>query len=536
VLRLARPFDYDRDFSEISDEDDEDDDDKIPGFLRPLRADIRFITIEYGLWDQDWWLPRLIAFEGEAQVGRLFAVPLKLERSYEEYAVEALGPGVSIPELVALPADSVCADEDEDDEDDEDGRGREVSVSVGTGGASVEHRTWHRCECADDRCQVVIVRAAVDSAGLVNSEYLPASIFDEGDTFITRREMEDLLDRVESGRRPPWQLAPITWRAGLQGLDLYRYNRIEGLSVGAAAELDLGRAAIEGTVRVGVADLAPNFELAAHRGGARSQHRVAAYRRLEAVGPGSRRFGIGSSLSALLFGRDDGDYYRAWGAELKREPAGGPEGLSWRIFGELQRGAAQHTDFSLASSFGETSFRPNIQADDADQVGLEIQVRGGRGTDPTGWRGGVAAGLLGSTGSYHFARPTLRLSGAAPLPAGLLGGLELNGGAIVGHAPLQSLFFLGGGSTVRGYGGNSAQGETYWTARAEVATSKPGARIVAFSDAGWAGEADAATLDPLLLSAGAGVSFLDGLLRIDLARTLRQDSDWRLELQVDAGL
>jgi hypothetical protein len=531
VLRMARPFDYDRDFSRRPDADD--DDDELPGFLRPLRADLRFVTIEYGLWDQQWWLPRLIAFEGEAEVGRLLRVPLTMERSYAEYDIVALPPGAPLPPPEAMSADSVCKGIEGDEHD------HEVRVEVGSEGADVEHRDRRSCQCTDDRCRIIVVSAAVDSTELVHSEYLPPSIFDEGDSFMTDREMDELLERVEGIRRPPWQLAPVTWRAGLSGLDLMRYNRIEGLSVAATGNLDLGRALVEGTVRVGVADLAPNFELAASRGSAVSRQRVGVYRRLDAVGPAPRSLGLGSSLTALLFGRDDGDYYRSWGAELVREPAGGSDGLSWRAFAELQRGAEKKTDFSLPNAFGDAAFRPNIVAHEADQAGLEVRLRGSRGRDPTGWRGAATVAMLASAGSYTFVQPMLTLAGAAPLPGGFMGGLEVNGGTTFADAPLQSWYFLGGGSTVRGYGGNAAHGEAFWTARAEVATSGPGARIVLFSDAGWAGETDAVSADPTLLSVGAGLSILDGLLRLDVAHPLRSvpgGDDWRLELQVDAGL
>jgi hypothetical protein len=532
VMRLARAFDYDRDYADTPRADD-DDDDEVPGILRPLRADIRFVTIEYGLWDQQWWLPRLMAFEGDAQVGRLFGIPLKMERTYSDYEVEALAPGEPVPEIAGLPADSVCPrDEDENDDDPE----HTVTVSAGSGGADVDHEHRHSCDCRDGFCRVVITTAAVDSVELVHSDLLPESIFDEGDAFITDREMRDILERVESGRRPPWRVSGIDWRTGFRGLDLVRYNRIEGLSLGAGANLDLGRAVVDGTVRVGVADLAPNFELAATRSGAVSRYRLGAYRSLEAVGPARRHMGIGGSLSALLLGRDDGDYYRAWGLELEREPVSSDRGVSWRVFGELQREARKKTDFHLAGKPGETTFRPNIVADPADQVGVDLRLHAGRGADPTGWRGRASAGLLASTGSYSFTQPMLTLAGAAPLPQGLLGSLEVNAGTTVGDAPLQSLFFLGGASTVRGYGGDAARGETFWTGRAEVGTVKPGVRLIAFSDLGWAGEQEAISIDPLLLSVGGGVSFLDGLLRIDLARPLRGGSGWRMEMQVDAGL
>lgn len=546
VLRMARPFDYHRDAANIPDDDDghehddgeEDDDDDIPGIFRPIRADLRFMTIEYGLWDQQWWLPRLIAFEGEAEVGRMLGVPIRAERTYGEYEVRATAPGEPVPDLPPMAADSVCRGlGDDDDADEGENANVAVSGSIGTGG--VDYNFDRSCHCANGRCQVVVTRMAVDSTELITSEYLPPSIFAEETGFITEREMEELLATVEGIARPPWQLAPITWRTGLQGLDLVRYNRVEGLSLGAAANLELGKATIDATVRMGVADLAPNFEVAAWRESAFSRERVGLYRRLDAVGPAPVSLGLGGSLTALLFGRDDGDYYRAWGAEVAREPAGGGDGFAWRLFGELQRPAAKHTDFSLAHSFGGGDFRPNIEAQQADQVGLALAMRGSRGSNPVGWRGSAEARLLGSTGTFSFAQPRLTLGGAAPLPMNLLGSLEVSGGGTLGEAPLQSWYFLGGGRTVRGYDGNAARGESFWTARGELATSGPGARIVLFSDAGWAGEAETVSADPLLLSVGAGVSFLDGLVRVDVARPLREvpgSGDWRVELQVDAGL
>lgn len=560
TLRLARPFDYERDFESVREEEGEDEEEELPGFLRPLRADIRYVSIEYGLWEQQWWLPRLVAFEGEAEVGRLLSVPLRMERVYDSYRVAAFPQGAPLPELPELPPDSVCGDGNEEDEDggeetgvgegdaegnrgseggDSAGRRTEVRIAVGDDEAAVDESRSVGCECSGDRCQVVVTRAVVDSAELINSDFLPHSIHADGNVLLSDREMEDLLARVEEIPRAPWQLAPITWRTGLQGFDLVRYNRVEGLSLGAAANLALGGASVDGTLRVGVADLTPAFELAVARNTVFSIQRIGAYGRLDAVGPGQGMMGLGSSLTALLFGRDDADYYRAWGVEVSREPARSEDGLSWRAFAELQRSAEKHTDFSFANALGEAEFRPNIEADRAEQVGVRVALAGSRGADPTSWRGAVTGAVLGSTGTFSFVQPRVMLRGAAPLPFDLLSSLELNGATSFGEVPRQSLYYLGGGRTVRGYEGNSARGETYWTARAEIATAAPGARVVLFSDAGWAGPREELTADPLLLSAGAGISFLDGILRFDIARALRElpgGEGWRVELQVDAGL
>lgn len=538
VLRLARAFDYERDHDP---DPDEDDGGNLPRLLRPLRADLRYVTIEYGLWDQQWWLPRLVALDGEAEVGRLLAVPMRMERRYDSYDIVALPPGETLPEAALLPPDSVCgAPEMGDGEVEGDAPSRprrRISVTIGDDSTGTGERVG--CECTRGRCQVVVTRAAVDSVELVQSDLLPGSAYSEGPALLSQREMEELLEQVASIRAAPWHPGPVVWRTGLQGLDLVRYNRVEGLSVGVAAELDLGPAAVEAVGRIGVADLSPNAEVSGRRESPFSVQRITGYRRLAAAGPVPGFPGFSSTLSAFLFGRDDAEYFRTWGLELSRQPRGFEDGLSWRLFGEFQRGAEHNTDVSLPNLLGDHTFRPNIEAVSAEQFGLDVGVRASRGANPVGWRGTAGASLLASAGTFGFVQPRLTLSGAAPLPFGLLGALNLTGGTTAGDAPPQSLFYLGGGRTVRGYAGNAARGNTFWTARGEVGTDTPIARIVVFSDAGWAGTRDDISADPLLLSAGMGFSFLDGLVRLDVARALRQterDEGWRVELQMDAGL
>src|SRR5690606_25058577 len=62
------------------------------------------------------------------------------------------------------------------------------------------------------------------------------------------------------------------------------------------------------------------------------------------------------------------------------------------------------------------------------------------------------------------------------------------------------------------------------------------ARIVSFGDAGWAGTRDDFDVDPLLVSAGAGVTLLAGLLRARLAPPVRGGSGWSLRLHLDPPL
>jgi hypothetical protein len=122
--------------------------------------------------------------------------------------------------------------------------------------------------------------------------------------------------------------------------------------------------------RLGTADLQPNGELGLVRSDGRRTMGVNVFRRLEAANDWGAPLTFGPSLSAFLFGRDEGFYYRTAGAELVGT-LGSREGVRWRLFGERHSTADVETKRSLAGS----KFRPNITATAGDVVGLgTIQV------------------------------------------------------------------------------------------------------------------------------------------------------------------
>jgi len=69
--------------------------------LKPIRAEVRYITIEYALWDGRWWLPRLLAMDGVATMGSFIEAPLKFERTYTDYKVEGDSGAPTIRAAVA---------------------------------------------------------------------------------------------------------------------------------------------------------------------------------------------------------------------------------------------------------------------------------------------------------------------------------------------------------------------------------------------------------------------------------------------------
>jgi len=506
VVRPARPWDIDLD----GDEDSSD----VPGIVKPIRAEIRYMTIEYGLWDLRWWMPRILAFEGFAEVGALGGVGsvLRYERTYSEYSVTGDARGSEPAEAAAVLTE--CPKRDRNDPD------RLV------------------CRCSGGRCHQFAVRLPADTASLVDSEYLPPSIYVDGNSLITDAEMRELREMLERMQPPVWSLVRPTVRWSVANQDLLRYNRVEGLSVGARADVDFGAIAADGTLRVGVADFEPDVQLGVARQTVRGRYRVAGYHRLAAVDVAQRPFGLGNSLSALFLGRDEGDFFRATGAELAgTPPRTEQQWYRWRVFAEQQRQVVKNTDFSVPHLFdGARDFRPNLPAERADQFGAALDFALHRGLDPAGLRWAADLFVEGAAGTFGYVRPSLALSASAPLPGRFVGALEVAGGTSFGDLPAQSAWYLGGSGSVRGYAPLTAGGTAFWRTRAEVSNQLPGARWVLFSDAGWAGARDDVRFDPLLVSAGAGASFLDGLVRFDLARSLRGERQWRAELYLNGAL
>jgi hypothetical protein len=570
VFRLARAFDLQLD-RQFFDADSQEDLDEIPWAVRPLimpiRADLRFLTVEYALWEGRWWMPRLTAVDAVADVGSLGSFPVRFERAYSDFRVTGAAPSDM---LAAVPADPVLthcprpprpprrgsrrdgaaaeADTLAADTDTTPGR----SVAIGTHGVHVtdgsrveavvdedeEARTTRVCRCSSGQCRYWDVQMPRDTERLIASEHLPPSIYAGGETLISGDEFDELVERLRVLAPTGWAVSRPTFAWSAVEGDLLRYNRVEGLSLGARGMVELGALSADATLRLGVPEFEPRGELGASREGLQHRLRLAGYHRLGAVDPLQRPLGLGNSLSALLLGRDEGDYFGATGVELTGSPARSRmQRYEWRLFAEQQREVGKETDFSLPHLFDrDRAFRPNLAAERADQVGASVLLRLDRGMNPTGFRWATQLFTEGSAGTFRFVRPSLALSASTPLPARLLGAVEVAGGTSWGELPAQSGWYLGGSGSVRGYAPLSAGGNAFWRARAEVSNPLPAVRWVLFSDAGWAGPRDDVRIDPLLLSAGAGVSLLDGLIRFDVARALRGERQWRAELYLDGTL
>lgn len=527
IFRIARPWELG-----IDGADEDEDHDDVPGFLRPIRADVSYVTIEYALWDLQWWLPRLIAAEGWFQAGSMLRMPLRYERRYGEY--EVVGDP-SAPQVTDIEEARPCRPP------------MRLTINIGSGGArdtaSVDTLRNPVPETAEDSAALAcerryVVSVPTDTANLIANEYLPGSIYERGETLVSQSELETLKQRVEDLAEAPWQAPRPSLSWGLGGAGLVRYNRVEALSLGAKGALDFGRLTADATARIATGDWQPSLEVGINRETPNRNVRVAAYRRLDNIDRESGGLGTGNSLNAVLFGRDDGDYFRATGGELLVSPSPvGPRWYDLRLYAEQQRAVDVETDFSVRHLFNdEHVFRANLQAARAEQFGGELTLRIWRGYDPDGFRWGGHIGARGETGDFGYARFRAGLETTFPLPFGAVAALGGAAGTSTGDVPTQGLWLLGGPATLRGYDGAAALGEAFWRGRAEIARGIPAARIALFSDVGWAGARSSFEQGRPLVSAGVGLSFLDGIVRADLARALRGKTGWRFDLYINGTI
>jgi hypothetical protein len=507
-FKPARPFDLDLDEPEDASE--------VPGFLKPIQAEIDYITVDYSLHEFQWWLPRRFGFEGEVRVGRIMEVPLAFEWNVGQYIVNEAES--SIPTTGELPPGWTRTER----------RGREDG----------------------DTYYVTILVPPADS--LRQSEALfPADLgttpvaFSDDELREIRKELEALLP---SPAGPQFRL--------LYGLreGMTRYNRIEALSTGLGVEADLSaRTTVGASARLGF-DLEPNGELWVRRGSVADGAWAGAYRRLDYVNRREDPFTLSASALSLAFGYDEAQFYRSLGAEAGLRRRGRATRRHLRLFAERQSEAEKTSDFYFTGIITGEDMRGNIAAQGLDVLGAEMGLDWQSGLDPMGL---IASGSLRFEGGYGWWDETpacpedvecfldesddlfnyQRLWGTAavthPLFLGLAGALEVGAGTVWGEVPVQREFYLGGYSNLRGFHSGDIFGTAAWFTRLEVANDLPAARFSLFADAGWAGDRSSWVFDDPFVDVGVGGSLLDGIFRFDVARAVRRGSDWRIHFYLD---
>jgi hypothetical protein len=520
VYRMAEPMNV---MSVAKEEDGEDPQDSIPVWVKPMilpmTGDVDVMTVDYGLYAGRFWLPRMQTVDGKARAG-MFRFPFQLQQRFDYATVNG---DLELPRIEFAAIDTAHG------VDARKARRLERKNACSNGQQYRETR-----QTRTDDSIPMIVRVPCDSTVLATSPTLPPSIYDTPDTLFGNADVDALIADALSLNR---QAGGMGWnRLTLQyGLPMSRYNRIEGFSTGIRADEDLGRGySGHASFQLGT-DLSPNAELGVARSNGRETYSLNVYRRLNSANDWERApFSLSTSLSTLLFGHDDGVYFRSWGAEIVHDEDGGLVD-SGRLFAEQEFDARVTSRFSLVGKLSGGYFPDNISVRRGTVVGMSVRKRGSIGENPAGFRAFSDIRLEGATGTFDYSRAMGDVTIMHPLKGDFTGALTLSAGTSGGTVPSQRLWYLGGTSTIRGQDVGVRVGDSYWLTRVELGLGGTFVRPVIFGDLGWAGDRHDWNSGVLPASgAGVGASFMDGLVRLDLAKGIRPSGGVRASLYLDA--
>lgn len=539
VMRFSAPMDI----WETVEAEDPGARDEMPrvvrGMLTPMKAEITAVTIEYGLFEQRYWLPRTQGAEGYARVS-FMRVPFRIEQRYRYESVNGFDDLPPIADPPAAPRASEIRDSLRAQGFDSAQVRDSMRVFYARRDSIRRAERAERCatvgsytvyERRGDGQLVMAIEVPCDIRALATSSELPPSIYDPGDELFGAAQRDELMKMLDFGLQPSWapQKPLVEY-----GLAYTRYNRVEGFGTGARVSTMLGKGYnVALDARASGGDLQLNGGLSLSRSNGRTQYRAGVFRRLDVSSDFGDPLSFGASIPNLLYARDEGFYHRSWGAELARErvPRGG---LEWRLFAEQQWNARVDSRWSLFGGANDDRFLGNVVADTGWFYGAGLRWRGSRGLDPRGLRMSADLRLEGATGRMDYGRAfleTIVSRGLGPVTASVTAAA----GTSEGELPAQRQFFLGGLQSVRGQTAGTAVGEAFWLGRVELGSNNVAVRPVLFGDFGWAGPRDGwSAIGRPMSGVGVGASFLDGMVRIDLARGLHPRWQTRLDLYLEA--
>jgi hypothetical protein len=507
------------------------------GIAPTFKNEITEIVVEYSLHETKFWLPRSRTMRGFAQIA--FArVPVSID---ETFTYSNVNSGAAIPDIALNYVENVYVAPP----DSLKGAALEKWRDSGRVARMKRESTFKdslaKAPCAGNETRTLGSRRPFSNLPVAmvfpcNLERLEASdslsgaIFDANSSAFSGTDRDALIAHALSlAAQPPVRLFGVVPPSFEYGLSQSRYNRVEGFSTGISMEQQLGGGYIASALgRYGFADHHFGGELSLARTNLRQTVTLTGYNRLRSANDWGEPLSFRSSVPALLFGRDEGFYFRASGAELTWNTARGID-LDWRLFAERQSTARQRTNFSVGGDFG-----PNIEAANGTSAGGGVRYTHMFGEDPRGLRAFSDVRLEAAGGDSAYGRAAIDLTFARPILRTVVGSFTVAGGSSVGGLPMQRHWFLGGTQTIRGQAPDTAQsGNAFWFTRTEIGKDYRTHRISVFGDLGWVGDrAKASEIGRPMSGVGLGLSVLDGTFRLDFARGLYPRKQFRVDLSL----
>ncbi len=509
-----------------------DHDDNLAQRILRVSADL-----EYGLYDERYWLPYRQAVSLEVQLPwfKNLVVPVNFITTFSGVRVNENRPIV----FAEIPADSDTTSHNRGRRSEQRRRcSREegVTIAAAAGGAGGARGATHEEE--DQNCVIqgrwtggrYEVDLPADSVLLGYQGWSDSLRFDLSPADAERLSdlRSDVLNTLE---QLPDSLTgrPRLHLAFDQLTDIVRYNRAEGLSLGAGYEWRLGVPFVYllAKARYAFTDARLQASLTVRRDAPGSRLELSAFREMRDADPLAPGLGFGNSMSALWLARDDGDYVFVQGVEGRyQRPLGQTADLELSLRGAEESAPQKLARAGLNAAFGGSgTFPSNGPVLPGRYLVALAGVSGGE--RPFSWR----AAVEGTAGDRRHVRGWVTATGRAPLVLGL--DLTAIGwiGAGAGDSVPQREFRLGGARTLRGYAAGAFRGASAWAASADLGLSRGTIAPVLFADVGGVAPATF-RFGGVAASVGAGVSLLGGLARFDVARPVAPVARWRVSLTV----
>ena len=446
-----------------------------------FEMDISTVVADYGFWEMRHWLPRSVTWRGHVVAEEVTAsgvapprVPLTIDWALEIEEIRESGAEAT-PAAPAMAAEALGLWHQEGDS---------ISGELAAAGPG----------------ETVTITPA-DRDALTTSDLLPPSLW-EGDRAMDDATIERIAAELASigmGEGGDRADAPSPWLLDPPGktLRLLRYNPVEHVSVGTRLRRDFGwgRAAL--TARVGTASLElPDVDLTVQRNHPGHRMLVSFYRTLRDGDPGER----GAGTPDIYVTGDPADFHWSHGAAIRfLPPAGERSWLSLRLFAEQD--AEIVTDTRRNRVGAGAAWRPWWG-----------------GFEPGSFGGGGRASVRASAGDNPHVRAVVEGALLIPLPSRLSLGVQAGTARVRGDPAPQDLWRIGGsGRWLRGHS-EAIRGPQIHMARVDLQRPIRFLRLSLFGDWARAGGHD-------FQAVGAGLVFMDGIIRLDLARGLRLDRE-----------
>ena len=473
-------------------------------------------TIEQGLWEQRYWLPRRQEVELNVDIpffGDL-AFPLVFTNNFGRYNINTGERIAWITEDSLLDAKWVKESEEQF-----------IEIGYDDGEARQSRRVRHGSYQGTDW---EIIRPPDDSLNAYASWSEPLEAPSGSLRLPSAEELERRAQELDPGivGRKMFVIGEVDRLP-----ELIRYNRVEALGLGLGFRADLPRRpfwAVAGAVGFGTGDLELKGRLGLRYDAPSSEFHLDGFSELHTAGSAltDDRRSYRHFMRAFFLGRDDADYYRASGGSLLAGRRWGSFRGRIGVAFEDHRSVVSNTDVALTGIWEDSVFPPNPEA--AEDQFWRGDVEGtffvGDWSRPTN-RGELSFGAEVGTDadSLDYFQPRIDFEGRFDVADLAAIALIARSGWTAGDAPAQREWRIGGLETVRGYTHGTRRGDSYWSATLELSRHRQFMQLITpviFGDVGWAGDTDdwpsGGTSGDVLWSAGVGASFFNGILRTDL--------------------